>query len=82
MKHVSILVPETAVIEAIADPRYLFTAVNEFLQSAGKPPLFNVQLVGAKKEIKLVNSLFSVHTDLQLKRCKENRSCFYTCHQW
>lgn len=63
MKHISILVPETAVIEAIADPRYLFTMVNDFLTSTGKAPLFNIQLIGAKKEIKLNNNLFSVHTD-------------------
>ncbi|MDX2048560.1 MAG: helix-turn-helix domain-containing protein [Chitinophagaceae bacterium] len=70
MKHVSVLVPETAVIEAIADPRYMFTAVNQFLQASGKPPLFNVQLVGAKREIQLENSLFSVHTDRLLDEIK------------
>lgn len=35
MKNITILVPETAVIEAVADPRYAFTAVNEFLKSTG-----------------------------------------------
>jgi len=30
MKNIAILVPETAVVEAVADPRYAFTAVNEF----------------------------------------------------
>lgn len=63
MKHVSILIPETAVIEAIADPRYLFTAVNEFLQASGKLPLFKVELVAMTKEVRLNNSLFSVHAD-------------------
>ncbi|WP_231424629.1 MULTISPECIES: GlxA family transcriptional regulator [Pedobacter] len=67
MKHVSILVPETAVIEAIADPRYLFTAVNEFLQASGKQPLFKVELVAASKEVRLNNSLFSVHADKLLE---------------
>jgi transcriptional regulator GlxA family with amidase domain len=67
MKNVSILAPENSVIEAIADPRYMFNAVNLFLQSTGKPALFNVQVVGAKKEIKLENSLFSVHPDRQIK---------------
>jgi transcriptional regulator GlxA family with amidase domain len=76
MKHVSILVPETAVIEAIADPRYMFTAVNQFLQSAGKPPLFNVQLVGIKKEIKLEKNLFSVHTDQLLDDVKKTDLIF------
>jgi transcriptional regulator GlxA family with amidase domain len=52
MKNVSILVPESSVMQAIADPQYLFSAVNQFLAVAGKKPLFNVQLVGAKKEVK------------------------------
>ncbi len=67
MKHVSILVPETAVMAAICDPRYMFSAVNQFLESAGKPPLFQVQLVGHAKEIRLNNGQFSVHTDLLLE---------------
>lgn len=67
MKNVSILVPEASVMQAIADPRYLFTTINHFLTVSGKRPLFNVQLVGAKREVKLNNGSFSVHTDLQLK---------------
>ncbi|MGN6602305.1 MAG: GlxA family transcriptional regulator [Ginsengibacter sp.] len=63
MKNVSILVPETAVIEAVADPHYMFRAVNEFLQAAGKEPLFELQLVGLTKKIKLNNSLFTVNAD-------------------
>ena len=76
MKHVSILVPETAVIEAVADPRYMFTAVNQFLQSTGKPALFNVQVVGTKKEIKLEGSLFSVHIEAQLDDIKKTDLIF------
>lgn len=76
MKHVSILVPESSVIEAIADPRYMFTAVNQFLQSAGKEPLFHVQLVGVKKEIKLDNCIFSVHTDALLADIKKTDLIF------
>ncbi|SDJ85585.1 Transcriptional regulator GlxA family, contains an amidase domain and an AraC-type DNA-binding HTH domain [Catalinimonas alkaloidigena] len=66
MKNIAILVPETGVLAAIVDPRYMFTAVNDFLKSAGKPPLFHVQLVGLTKEVKLNDGLFSVHTDAQL----------------
>ena len=76
MKHVSILVPESSVIEAIADPRYMFTAVNQFLQAEGKPPLFNVQLVGIKKEVKLDNNLFSVHADALIKDIKKTDLIF------
>jgi len=63
MKHISILVPETAVIEAVADPKYLFNAVNQFFLSSGKAALFQIELVGLQKEIKLENSSFSVHTN-------------------
>jgi transcriptional regulator GlxA family with amidase domain len=71
MKNVAILVPETAVIEAVADPRYLFTAVNEFLKSAGKDPLFNVQLVGLNKEVKVTEGIFSIHVDAILAEAQK-----------
>jgi transcriptional regulator GlxA family with amidase domain len=71
MKTVAILVPESAVLQGIADPRYLFTAVNQFLSNAGKPPLFNVQLVGLTKEVKLNAGTFSIHTDLLLDELKK-----------
>lgn len=76
MKHISILIPETAVIEAIADPRYMFTAVNQFLMAEGKSPLFDVQLVAAKKEVKLSNALFSVHADSLLSDVKKTDLIF------
>lgn len=66
MKHIAILVPESSVMQAIADPRYAFTAVNQFLQLKGHPPLFNVQLVGLSREVRLNEGLFSVHTDCLL----------------
>lgn len=67
MKHVSILVPEEAVPASIVDPRYMFTAVNEFLNEAGKEPAFQVQLVGLAKEVQLNRGTFSVHTDGTIK---------------
>ena len=67
MKNISILVPESSVMQAIADPQYLFTAVNQFLTVSGKRPLFNVQLVGARKEVKQNDGMFSVRTDVQFK---------------
>jgi transcriptional regulator GlxA family with amidase domain len=67
MKNIAILVPETAVVEAVADPRYMFTAINEFLKSQGRPALFNVQLVGLTKDVKLADGLFTIHADTTLK---------------
>lgn len=76
MKTVSILVLETSVMEAVADPRYMFTAVNEFLTSAGKEPLFKVQLVGLKKDVSLMNGLVTVHPDLLLHEAKKSDLIF------
>jgi len=64
-------VPEYSVMQAIADPQYLFTAVNNFLLVAGKQPLFDVELVGAKKEVILNNGLYVVSTSRQLKEIKK-----------
>lgn len=66
MKNVSILVPESCVMQAVADPQYLFLTINQFLAVAGKPPLFDVQLVGAAKEVKLADGRFTIHTDQQI----------------
>src|SRR5688500_2354777 len=63
MKHISILVPDDAVPASIVDPRYMFTAVNQFLTEAGKEPAFTVQLVGLTKEVSLNMGTFAVRTD-------------------
>jgi transcriptional regulator GlxA family with amidase domain len=71
MKTISILVLETAVPAAIVDPRYMFTAVNEFYKSAGHQPFFKVQLVGLTKEVKLSDGSLSVYPDVLLKDVKK-----------
>jgi transcriptional regulator GlxA family with amidase domain len=71
MKNIAILVPETAVVEAVADPRYMFTAVNEFLKSQGQQALFNVQLVGLTKEVKVADGIFTIHADTILKTARK-----------
>jgi transcriptional regulator GlxA family with amidase domain len=76
MKHISILVPNEAVLASIDDPRYMFTAANEFLESVGRPPLFNVQLVGLTKEVKLHKGSFTVHTDLLIDEVKKTDLIF------
>lgn len=67
MVHISILALKNAVLASIADSRYVFTMVNEFLQQAGKPPLFKVELVGVTEEVKLNNGLFTLRPDVMLK---------------
>ncbi|TND09008.1 MAG: AraC family transcriptional regulator [Bacteroidetes bacterium] len=76
MKNISIIVPETAVMEAIADPRYMFMAANEFLASAGKPRLFKVELVGLKKQVKLMDNLATIHPDKTIDQVKKTDLIF------
>ncbi|MCP9770286.1 helix-turn-helix domain-containing protein [Lacihabitans sp. LS3-19] len=66
MKSISILVPESCVLQAIADPQYCFSAVNQFMQMSGKDPLFDVKLVGKSPEVKLSGGSYSVHADFLL----------------
>lgn len=76
MKNISILVPESCVMQAIADPQYCFSAVNQFLAVSGKKPLFNIELVGLKKEVKLNDGRFSVTTDRLVKDVKKTDLIF------
>jgi len=66
MKHISILVPEGAILGSLEGSRQLFTEVNTFRKNQGQSPLFNVQLVGLAKETQLSGGLFTVNTDVVL----------------
>lgn len=63
MKHISILVPEGALLGNVEGPRQLFSCVNDFMASQAKPPLFQVQLVGISPQIKLNNGLYTIAPD-------------------
>lgn len=67
MKHISILVPEGAILGSLEGSRQLMTQVNEFFKVKGQQPLFKVQLVGLSKETKLSGGLFTVNTDVTIK---------------
>ena len=54
-------------MQAIADPQYLFLAVNQFMAVSGKQALFDVELVGAKKQVLLNNGMFTVNTNRLLE---------------
>lgn len=51
MKRISVYVPQNAVIETITPPYRLFKTANQFLEAAGKKPIFEVEYVGLKKSI-------------------------------
>jgi transcriptional regulator GlxA family with amidase domain len=71
MIDVSILALNKAVLASVADSRYVFVMVNEFLEKSGKAPLFNVQLVGLNSEVKLNGGVFSMHPEAIIAEVKK-----------
>lgn len=67
MKHISILVPQGAILGSVEGPRQVLTEANKFLKSIGKLPLFKVQLVGLTKEVPVAGGLYTVYTDVLAK---------------
>jgi transcriptional regulator GlxA family with amidase domain len=71
VKHISILVPNGAILGSIEGPRQLLEQVNHFCRSKGEEPMFNVQLVGLTKEIPLSGGLFTAHSDKLISDLKK-----------
>jgi transcriptional regulator GlxA family with amidase domain len=70
MKHISILVPVGAVLGSVEGPRQVFTELNKFLQSQGKPVLGKIQLVGQTAEIPLAGGKYTVFADVLVRDLK------------
>jgi transcriptional regulator GlxA family with amidase domain len=71
MKHISILVPEGAILGSVVGPHQLFTEVNDLLQNMGRSALFKVQLVGLSRETALNKGLYTVHSDMIIHEVKQ-----------
>lgn len=67
MKHVTILVPHGAVMGSIELPRQIFSEVNAYLQTMGRPPLFRVQMAGLAAQVPVNGGRYLVNTDVLLK---------------
>lgn len=67
MKHISILVPQGAILGSIEGPRQVLTEANKFLRSIGKPNFCKVQLVGLTKEVAVAGGMYTVYTDVLAK---------------
>ncbi len=63
MKHISILVPQGAILGSIEGPRQVLTEANKFLENTGRPSLGQVQLVGLSKEVPAAGGKYTVYTD-------------------
>lgn len=57
---------------SIDNPRRAFLTVNDYLKSRGKMPMFNVQIAGSSKEVKLSNGIYTIHPDIEIKNIKKS----------
>ncbi|MDJ1467073.1 helix-turn-helix domain-containing protein [Cytophagaceae bacterium DM2B3-1] len=71
MKHISILVPQGAILGSLEGSRQLLTQVNTFMKARGAKPLFHVQLVGLSKETPLSGGLFTANADMTFSDVKK-----------
>ena len=71
MKHLTILVPEGQNnLSSIVGTFKIFTRAEEYWQSGGNKPMFQIQLAGTSPEVELHNGLFAVrpHTTISAIR--------------
>ena len=71
MKHITILVPQGAVLGSVEGPRQVLTEANKFLQSIAKPALCTVQLVGLSREVPAAGGKYTVYTDALLQDVRQ-----------
>ena len=62
MKHISILVSRGAILGNVEGPRQVFTEANQYLESTGGQPLFEVHLVSLSTEAQLNDGLYTIST--------------------
>lgn len=68
MLQVAILIPEgPSILSSIIGTHHVLSEANGHLISLGKPPVFQVQLVGLSKDVPLKDGLYSIHPDASLE---------------
>lgn len=71
MKHISILVPEGAILGSLEGTRQVFTQVNDFFRARGEAPAFKVELVGLSPETRLSGGIFTANVNCLLDDVKK-----------
>ena len=61
MKHVSILPLHEATLTSIDSSHQLFSRVNDFMKYQGKPPFYDINIVGFEKNKQL--GLYNIYSD-------------------
>ena len=68
MKNIAILVPQGAASVGCMEGSYIgFSRANEILSQMGKPPVFDVQLVGLTKDSQEYDRFISIRPDFTIK---------------
>jgi len=68
MKHISILVPEgDCSLVNIEGAHQVLSRVNEHLAKSGKSPIFDIHLVGQKKDTTIKKGLFKIYPDVLIQ---------------
>ena len=70
MKHISILVPQGAILGSLEGSRQLLTQVNQFVTAQGGEPLFKVQLVGLRPDTPVSGGAYTIHPHVLLDDVK------------
>jgi transcriptional regulator GlxA family with amidase domain len=71
MKHISILVPNDAILGSLEGTRQVFSQVNQLFKMKGLDPVFQVQLVGLTKETVVSAGLFTVNADVLMEELQQ-----------
>jgi transcriptional regulator GlxA family with amidase domain len=83
MKHISVLVPDAEPqLVCVVGCYKAFKMVNRFLASKGKPPLFDVQLVGNTKNMSLDEGAFSIKIEATLEEVKKTGLIIIPAMSW
>jgi len=67
MKHVSILPLFDATLTSIDSSHQLFSRVNDFMKYQGKPPFYDVEIVGLIQNTTLSNGLYTINVDRTIR---------------
>ncbi len=71
MKHISILIPNGAVLGSVEGPRQVLTEANKFITSLGKSDLCKVQLVGLTEQVPVCGGKYTVNSDVLTSELKK-----------
>lgn len=70
MKHISVLAPLHATMSSVDVPHQIFLRINDFFRYQGKPPYFEVELVGLTREVPVYGGSYTIHADKTIDEVK------------